>query len=93
MADAGGNPAGYSLTISGSSYSIAELNSALIPLSPAIETFAIDPDITCSGAQFKFGPLGNLLAGSDSQTSIGSDGQTFTIYVYSAMGSVECVRN
>jgi Tfp pilus assembly protein FimT len=54
----------------------------------------IDPDVSCTGGnRFEFGPLGNLLAGSDSLLTVSAEGKSFTITVVSATGAVKCIDN
>lgn len=59
-----------------------------------VDTYAIDTDVSCTGgSRFEFGPLGNLLAGSDTQLTVSAEGKSFTITVVPATGAVKCVDN
>ncbi len=93
IGNAATNVAGFGLSMTGaepySGYNITDLDTNGI-----VESFTIDPIIQCTGgSDFQFGPLGNLLAGSDNQIIISSSGRSFTINVISATGAVICVEN
>jgi Tfp pilus assembly protein FimT len=84
------NTTGYSLRMTGSSpytgYQIVNDANSVV-----IDTLTIDSHISSSGgANFRFGPLGNLRAGSDSSLTVTSQGQTYTITLISGTGIVEC---
>ena len=87
------NVTGYSLNMTGgppyTGYELVDLST-----SEVLDSHSIDSEITCtSGANFKFGPLGNLLSDSDTQLKITSGGKIFTINIISASGSVEFSEN
>ena len=87
------NVTGYSLNMTGGSpytgYELVNLST-----SEVLDSHSIDSEIECtSGANFQFGPLGNLLSGSDTQLKISSGGKLFTINIISASGSVEFSEN
>ncbi len=87
------NVDGYGLSMSGSSpyngYEIENLNTSEI-----VDSYSIDSDVSCTGGKrFKFGPLGNLLAGSDTQLTVSAEGKSFTVTVVSATGAVKCIDN
>lgn len=93
ITDAANNTAGFELSMTGSSpygsYDIINLDT-----SEAIDTHTIDERIDCTGGStFQFGPLGNLLAPSDTQVQLTSNGKTFTITVIPATGMVKCIQN
>jgi len=93
VSNAASNTTGFKLDMTGSSpysgYDIVDANS-----SETVDSHTIDSDISCTGGdEFKFGPLGNLLAGSDSQLSVSAGGRTFTIEITSATGMVKCTEN
>jgi Tfp pilus assembly protein FimT len=59
-----------------------------------IDSYDIDADVACTGgSRFEFGPLGNLLAGSDTQLTVSAEGKSFTITIISATGAVKCIDN
>jgi hypothetical protein len=59
-----------------------------------VESYNLASEIQCTGgSDFRFGPLGNLLAGSDNQLVVSAQGRSFTITVISATGTVICVEN
>ena len=93
ISDAASNTAGYEFKMIGaapySSYEIENLDTAA-----TVESLAIDVAAGCTGgASFQFGPLGNLLVGSDNQLAVTADGKTFTISVISATGTIKCTEN
>lgn len=58
-----------------------------------LHAYTIDDSAECEGGRrFRFGPLGNLLAGSDTQLTVSAGDKTFTITVVPATGSVQCVE-
>lgn len=93
ISQAATNTVGFSLNMVASapysSYRIENLDT-----SEVVDTLTIDSDVSCSGgALFKFGPLGNLLSGSNTQLTVSASGKTFTITVTQATGRVECIEN
>lgn len=93
VCDAAVNVDGYGLNMSGSSpyngYEIENLDT-----SEVVDSYSIDSDVSCTGgSRFRFGPLGNLLAGSDTQLTVSAEGKSFTITVVSATGAVKCIDN
>jgi Tfp pilus assembly protein FimT len=89
---AANNTKGYYLQMVGSSpytsYNIVDANSKA-----TVSTLNIDSPISCKGGSiFRFGPLGNLLADSNSGpiTISSSEGATYSITVVSATGIVQC---
>ena len=59
-----------------------------------VDSHTIDPIVTCTGGdEFDFGPLGNLLAGSDTQITVSAEGKTFTITITPATGMIKCTEN
>ncbi|HPS54510.1 MAG TPA: prepilin-type N-terminal cleavage/methylation domain-containing protein [Sedimentisphaerales bacterium] len=93
ISDAANNTAGFALKMTGSSpytgYKIENLNTA-----ETVDSWTIDPSIACTGGdEFKFGTLGNLLTGSDTELSISADGRIFTINITAATGMVKCTEN
>lgn len=95
ISDAATNTDGYELNMTGSGpctgYEIVNLKtSTTIPNG----TFSIDSDISCDGgANFQFGPLGNLKIGSGTQLTVTDGEKTFTITITSATGMVKCVES
>lgn len=93
ISDATNNTVGFTLKMTGSSpytgYEIENLDTA-----ETVDSFTINSSITCTGGnEFNFGPLGNLLAGSDTQLSVSASGKTFTITITSATGMIKCTEN
>lgn len=87
------NTDGYELNMTGgapySGYQIVNRDT-----SEVVDTYSIDSQISCTGgSSFEFGPLGNLLTGSDTQVIVSAEGKTFTITVTSATGMVKCTSN
>lgn len=91
ISDAASNTDGFALNRTGSTYEIVDLSdSTTIPNG----TFSIDSKISCSGGtSFRFGPLGNLKTGSDSQLTVSASGKTFTISITPATGMIQCTEN
>ena len=90
---AAANPDGYALIMLGSapytSYEIVNLDSVSTE-----DSHQIEPQVSCQGgASFEFGPLGNLLDGSDTQLTVSAEGKTFTITIVPATGAIKCVEN
>ena len=86
IVNAATNNTGFSLSISGSSYTIVDDSN-----STTLETITIDSHISCGGdTQFLFGPLGSLRPGSGTGLTVSSDGKTYTISIVSATGIVKC---
>jgi Tfp pilus assembly protein PilE len=90
ISSAATNTAGFALNMTGSSpytgYEIRNLDT-----SEVVDTFTIDSGVSCTGGDnFQFGPLGNLLAGSDNQLVISASGKTCTISILTATGMVKC---
>ena len=93
ISDAAQNSSGYQLRFNGSSpygsYDIVNLDSSSV-----VDSHTIDSDINCSsGSSFKFGPMGNLLSGSDSSLVIKGSKVTVTITVTSATGMIKCTQS
>jgi Tfp pilus assembly protein FimT len=87
------NVAGFGLHMTGSGpytgYEIINLDTTNV-----IESFTIDTPIQCTGGStFDFGPLGNLLSGSDTQIDVSGADRSFTINIVTATGTVKCVEN
>ena len=93
ISDAASNTSGYRIQMNGpdpyTDYDIVNLNT-----SATVDSHTIDSDISCTnGATFSFGPMGNLLVGSDTQLDIAGGDDSFTITITSATGMVKCVEN
>lgn len=90
IVNAATNSTGFTLRMTGSSpytgYQIVnDANSAVV------ETQSLDSHISCSGgAEFRFGPLGNLRSGSGTTLNVASNGRTYTITLISGTGLVKC---
>ena len=93
ITEAASNSAGFALQMAGTSpysgYTIVNLANG-----QTVSTHTITTKIFCSGgAIFKFGPMGNLLAGSGSQLVVWASGKTSTISLIPATGAVQCNEN
>jgi prepilin-type N-terminal cleavage/methylation domain-containing protein len=93
ISDAASNTAGYKLQMLGvalyDTYKIINLDTSVV-----IDSYSIDPRAACAGGKsFKFGPLGNLLAGSDNQLTVSAEGKIFTIDIIAATGTIKCTQN
>ena len=93
ISNAATNTNGFALNMTGpvpyTGYEIKNLDTAAI-----VDSFTIDSDVDCTGGRkFRFGPLGNLLAGSDSTLTVTADGKNFTITITSATGMIRCTEN
>ncbi len=93
ISDAANNSDGFALNMTGSApytgYEIVNRDT-----SATVDSLAIESGISCTGGdQFKFGPLGNLLSGSDTDLTVAGGGKTFTITIISATGTVKCTQN
>ena len=96
ITDAANNTSGYQINMTGgppfTGYEIVNLD----PPSAVLETHTIDSDVSCTctgGTLFKFGPLGNLLAGSGTQIDTSAEGRSFTITLIASTGIIKCVEN
>ena len=93
ISDAAVNSLGYELRMNGAApyddYDIVNLST-----SATVDSHTISSDIACTnGSLFKFGPIGNLLSGSDDQIDISGGGRSLTLTVTSATGMIKCVEN
>ncbi len=91
--NAADNSTGFELNMAGSSpYSSYQIvNSST---SEVVDTHNIDATVSITGGNnFEFGPLGNLLGGSDTQLTVSSDGRSFTISIIAATGAAKCSEN
>ncbi len=93
ISDAAGNTSGFGLYMTGSSpYSGYEIRN--LQTSAAVDSHTIDSTVECAGgSEFGFGPLGNLLDGSDTELEVSASGRTFTIVVTAATGMVKCTSD
>jgi Tfp pilus assembly protein FimT len=93
ISDAASNTSGYRLRMNGASpytdYDIVNLNTSV-----TVDSHTISSGISCTnGSVFEFGPMGNLLVGSDTQLDIAGGDDSFTITITSATGMAKCVQN
>ena len=93
ISDAASNTSGFALNMTGSSpYSAYEIEN--LDSSATVDTHSFDSVVGCSGGNnFEFGPMGNLITGSDSSLTVTADGRSFTITIIPATGMVKCVEN
>jgi len=95
ISDAATNTDGYEVNMTGSGpYTGYEIINLKTSTTITNGTFSIDSDISCNGgANFQFGPLGNLKTGSGTQLTVTDGEKTFTITITSATGMVKCVES
>jgi prepilin-type N-terminal cleavage/methylation domain-containing protein len=93
LLDAAGNSSGFALNMTGSSpYNDYEIEN--LDTSATVDTHSFDSAVGCSGGNnFEFGPLGNLITGSDSSLTVAAEGRSFTITIIPATGAVKCAEN
>ena len=93
ISDAAENSIGFVLNMTGSSpYTNYEIRNP--DTSEIVESFTIESGVNCTGGtNFQFGPLGNLLSGSDNQLVISSSGKSYTISIVYATGMIKCEKN
>ena len=61
---------------------------------PGFESHQFDAGINVTnGSTFDFGPMGNLLGGSDSTIDVAGGNKSLTLTITSATGMVQCVEN
>ena len=96
ISDAANNTDGFALNMTGggpyTGYEIEDLSTSTVITNG---TFSIDSAISCTGgANFQFGPLGNL-TGDDTQLTVSPSGNTFTITItiIEATGTVKCTED
>ena len=93
LTGAADNSDGIGLYLLGSApyhgYEIRNLSNSQI-----LHTYSIDASLTCSGGnEFRFGPLGNLLTGSDTELTISAGDRQYTLTVIPATGIVQCTEH
>ena len=93
ISDAAENTEGFKLGMSGSApYTEYEIENE--DTGETVDSHTIDSAVTCTGGdEFIFGPLGNLLAGSDTQLTVSAEGKNFTITITPATGMIKCTEN
>ncbi len=92
IARAADNPVGYALVMSGANpyrgYQIIDLRDSTVVASDDMPA-----DVRCTGRRsFEFGPLGNLMDGSDSWVRVHSTSRAYRLEVVPATGAVEWQR-
>ena len=93
ITDAATNTTGFGIQLTGSNpytgYEIWDRSKSVL-----IDSHKLDSDITCTADSndFRFGPMGNAVAGGTT-IKISSSGRSFTITVVPATGMVKCVEN
>jgi Tfp pilus assembly protein FimT len=93
LRDGATNTQGFALRMTGStpytSYELIDLSNDEV-----IDTHTIDAnhvEVRSSGGRtFQFGPLGNVVSGSGTRLTVTGDGQSFTLTLVPATGSVFC---
>jgi len=90
ISNAATNTSGYALnTTASNSYEIVNLDT-----STTVDSHTVDSGVSITDdATFQFGPLGNLLFGSDGELSVSGGGKSFTISIVSATGTVKCTED
>ena len=93
ISNAANNTAGFALNMTGPApyfaYEIVNLDTGATLDSHIINSYVN----STGGYQFEFGPLGNLLSGSDTELTVSAEEKTFTITIISATGMVKCTEN
>ncbi|MCU0914823.1 MAG: hypothetical protein MUC88_09700 [Planctomycetes bacterium] len=92
LAGAARNPDGFVLALSGDdpcrNYQIVDRRSRAV-----LATGEIPPEVRCRGGRrFQFGPLGNLLNGSDTHLRLETEGRAYLLEIVPATGAVEWRR-
>lgn len=90
LAEAAGNPSGYELRMEGSEpysgYSVRNRQSGL-----TVANVSFSAGVLCTGGRsIAFGPLGNLLSGSDSTIYLSAGDIRYSIALIPATGAVLC---
>ena len=93
ISDAANNTNGFALKMTGtapySAYEIVNLDTEA-----TVDSQTLNSAVSCTGgANFGFGPLGNLLSGSDTELAVSTQGKTFTISIIPATGMIRCAEN
>ncbi len=93
ISDAANNTSGFTLNMVGpapyTAYEIINLDTT-----ETTDSHTINSAISCTGGEdFKFGPLGNLVSGSDTELNVSAQGKTFAITIIPATGMVRCTEN
>ncbi|MFB0524567.1 MAG: hypothetical protein ACETVZ_03440, partial [Phycisphaerae bacterium] len=94
ISDAANNSKGYELKLVGSvpyhAYEIENMDTH-----ETVDSHTTgDVTISCpAGRTFRFGPLGELKAGSATELTISAEGKSFTITIIPATGAIKCVEN
>jgi Tfp pilus assembly protein PilE len=89
VSNAAVSSAGYALRMKGSEpyggYEIVDLSTGA-----AVGDKSIRASVTCMGdAEFRFGPLGNLLAGSGTDLTLSGDGRQYVLRLTAATGGLK----
>ncbi|MGE5296950.1 MAG: Tfp pilus assembly protein FimT/FimU [Solirubrobacterales bacterium] len=87
------NPKGFALVMTGAApyrgYKIVDLHNSAV-----VATCKVPDGVRCSGGQrFKFGPLGNLVSGSDTTLRIVTDARTYALEIITPTGAVTWTRH
>lgn len=93
ISEAARNTSGFGLFMTGSSpydgYNIRDIETGA-----TVDSHTIDSAVECTGgSEFRFGPLGNLLSGSDTEFEVSASGRTVTVSVTAATGMVKCTTD
>jgi Tfp pilus assembly protein FimT len=93
ISDAATNDEGYGLVMVGSDpYTGYEIQNEVG--NATLYSHTINSSVLCTGGkQFIFGPLGSPKAESDTQLTISAEGNTYTINIVPATGTIKCVEN
>ena len=94
ISDAANNSKGYELKLVGSApYNAYEIEN--MDTHETVDSYTTgNVTISCSARhKFKFGPLGELKAGSATELTVSAEGRSFTITINPATGTVRCIEN
>lgn len=87
------NNQGYGLYLTGGgSYTAYEIRD--LDTNDVIHSYPIDESVLVTGGhEFRFGPLGNLLSGSDRQIQVTAGDREFNLAVQPATGAIVCTED
>ncbi len=86
--DAATNSSGYRMVVAASQYRLENLATSVV-----LETHTLPDSVEISTGTFDFGPLGNLLSGSDQELTVTADDHVTTLTLVSATGSVRLTES
>ena len=95
ISNAANNTMGFELKMVGSiPYTTYEIEN--IKTHATVASHILDSDVNIdspTGIRFMFGPFGNLKLGSATELTVSAPGESFTIKIIHATGTVKCIKN